>query len=138
MPVDVQEELKHRLAAAGEVVFALIFGSRAKGTSRTDSDWDVGLYLAEHLAPEERFNIQLKLLAQLEDLGSMDLVILNDAPPLLAQRALQGKRLLVKEPSVFVRFFVRTEAAAGDERFWRQLHAKARTRRLEEGRFGRP
>jgi hypothetical protein len=38
----------------------------------------------------------------------------------------------------FVRFFVRTLAMAGDERYWREIHAAARARRLEEGRFGRP
>jgi len=32
------------------------------------------------------------------------------APPLLAQRALQGKRILVRHPEAFVRFFVRIEA----------------------------
>ena len=138
MLVDNQVELKHRLAAVDDVVFALIFGSRVKGTSRTDSDWDVAIYLADHLTSKQRFAVRLKLLAQLEDLGAIDLVILNEAPPLLAQRALQGERVLVKDPVVFVRFFVRTEAEAGDEQYWHQIHAAARARRLEEGRFGRP
>ncbi len=138
MLVDIQAELRHRLSTVDEVVFALIFGSRAKGTSRPDSDWDVAVYLADHLTSKQRFDIRLTLLAALEDLGSIDLVVLNDAPPLLAQRALQGERLLVKEPSIFVRFFVRTASVAGDEMSWSRLHAAARARRLEEGRFGRP
>jgi hypothetical protein len=66
------------------------------------------------------------------------LVVLNDAPPLLGQRALQGQRVLVEDPVAYVRFFVRTDAAAGDERYWRQIHMDACKRRLEEGRFGRP
>ena len=136
--MNVPEELKHRLAEADEVVFALLFGSRAEGVTRTDSDWDVGVYLSSHLTPRERFEIRLKLAAGLQDLGSIDIVILNDTPPLLAQRSLQGQRLLVKDSTAFVRFFVRTQAEAGDEQYWRRIHAEARARRLEEGQFGRP
>ena len=138
MLVGIQAELQHRLSTVDEVVFALLFGSRTKRTSRADSDWDVAVYLADHLTSKQQFHIRLTLLAELEDLGSIDLVVLNDAPPLLAQRALQGERLLIKEPSIFVRFFVRTAATAGDEGFWHGLHAAARARRLEEGQFGRP
>jgi predicted nucleotidyltransferase len=130
--------LKTRLAEADDVVFALLFGSRAKGATRTDSDWDVGVYLSPQLTPKKRFDTRLKLIVDLQDLGTVDLVILNEAPPLLAQRALQGTRLLVKDRTAYVRFFVKTQAEAEDERYWRQIHAEARARRLEEGRFGRP
>jgi predicted nucleotidyltransferase len=130
--------LKQRLSAFDDILFALLFGSSAKGTSRVASDVDIGVYLADHLSPKTRFGLRLRLLAELEDLGPVDIVILNDAPPLLAQRALQGRRILVKDPTAFVRFYVSIQAKAGDERFWRTLHATARRRRLEEGRFGRP
>jgi predicted nucleotidyltransferase len=136
--VGIPEELKQRLAETDEVVFALLFGSRAAGAPRTDSDWDVGVYLSPQLTPKERFESRLKLVAALQDVGNIEVVILNDAPPLLAQRALQGKRLLVKDPKTFVRFFVRTQAEAGDEQYWRRIHAAARARRLQEGQFGRP
>ena len=68
----------------------------------------------------------------------MDVVLLNDAPPLLAQRVLQGERIFIRDRFAYVRFFVRTAALAGDEQYWRQLHAQTRKQRLEEGRFGRP
>jgi predicted nucleotidyltransferase len=135
---DVMSELARRLAGVASVRFALLFGSRAAGRPRTDSDWDLAVYLSDALSAEERFSERLRLAAELEDLGCIDLVVLNEAPPLLAQRALQGQRILVEDPVAYVRFFVRTEAAAGDERYWRQIHLEARRRRLEEGRFGRP
>jgi predicted nucleotidyltransferase len=135
---DVISELARRLAGFASVRFALLFGSRAGGKPRADSDWDLAVYLSDDLSPEERFSERLRLAAELEDLGRIDLVVLNDAPPLLGQRALQGQRILVEDPVAYVRFFVRTEAAAGDERYWRQIYLEARKRRLEEGRFGRP
>lgn len=132
------EKLKECLDSVDDVVFALLFGSRATHTTRADSDWDVGVYLNDRKDERQRFHLRLQLLALLEGFGTIDLVVLNDAPPLVALRALQGKRLLVKQPKSFVRFFVRTLADADDDRYWYKVHADARHKRIEEGRFGRP
>ncbi len=130
--------LKERLARVDEVLFAFLFGSRAEGRPRPDSDWDIGVYVSDALTAEQRFNLRRRLLTELQGMGSVDVVILNDAPPLLAQRVLQGASVLVRDRTAYVRFFVRTAALAGDEQHWRRLHMEARKRRLEEGRFGRP
>ena len=65
-------------------------------------------------------------------------IVLNDAPPLLAHRALSGRRLLVRDKTALVRFFVKTMSMAEDDRFYSQIHLQAQLRRIEEGRFGRP
>ncbi len=138
MSHDSLTALNQTLARFDEVLFAFLFGSRAGGRPRVESDWDIGVYVSDALTAEQRFDIRLRLLTALQDLGSLDAVILNDAPPLLAQRVLQGERILIRDRSAYVRFFVHTAALAGDEQYWRQLHRQARVRRLEEGRFGRP
>ena len=132
------EELKRRLAATGAVAFAYLYGSRAEGTQRPDSDWDIAVYLREDLSADERFELRLSLLAELDDLGRIDLLILNDAPPLLAHRTLMGERLLVRDEVALVRFSVRTFAMSEDGRYWRELHRRSRLERLAEGTFGRP
>lgn len=121
-----------------DVVFAYLFGSRANGRPRPDSDWDVAVYLRPERTSAERFEVRLRLLADLDDLGRVDVVVLNDAPPLLAHHVLQGQRLLVRDPTTLVRFSVRTAALAEDARYWSEIHLKERLRRLREGRFGRP
>jgi hypothetical protein len=68
----------------------------------------------------------------------VDLVVLNDAPPLLAHRALAGRDLFTRDRRAYVRFFVRTMGELEDERYFRRVHARERARRIEEGRFGRP
>ncbi len=139
--MDLEKELRDRLAATSEVAFAVVFGSRgfaSTDTARSDSDWDVGVYLAQTLTGRERFDLHLRLDAELSHLGDIDIVVLNDASPLLAQRALLGRRLVIKDEVAYVRFFVRIAGLAGDESVWRQLHMSARARRLEEGTFGRP
>ena len=131
------EDLKRRLAANDNISFAYLYGSRARGEERPDSDWDVAIYLRENLSADERFELRLSLLGELDDIG-VDLLILNDAPPLIAHRAIMGELLLARDDVARVRFSVRTVAMSEDGRYWRDLHRRARLQRLEEGTFGRP
>ncbi|MBK8998780.1 MAG: nucleotidyltransferase domain-containing protein [Myxococcales bacterium] len=135
---EVEAELKRRLDALPEVLFALLFGSRAGGTPRPDSDWDVAVFVSPALSPAQRFRLRARLSGELGDLGQVDVVVLNDAPPLLAHRALQGRVLSVSDRSAYVRFFVSTISASEDERYYRAIHERALRERLEEGRYGRP
>ena len=134
----IAEALSGRLAHHPEVAFAVLFGSRATGSPRPDSDLDVGVLFAEDLSPAQRVLFRRRLAAELEELGEVDVVDLDEAPPLLAHRALMGTRLVEREPTRSLRFAVRTLAASGDEQHWRRIAAEARRRRLREGRFGRP
>jgi len=136
--MDATIGLTERLAEHPAIVFAYLFGSRGSGAPRLDSDWDVAVYLQDTLSPRDRFELRRRLTAELENLGKVDVVVLNDAPPLLGHRALMGRRLFVVDPSAPVRYFVKTLARSEDERYWRDLHWQARRERLEEGTFGRP
>ncbi len=130
--------LAARLAAFEEVRFAVLLGSPVGEAARRDSGMDIAVYLSPELTPAKRWSTRLRLQTDLADLGDVDLVVLNDAPPLLAHRALLGRRILMRDRAAYVRFFVRAIAAAEDERPYRELHRRARLRRLEERRFGRP
>ena len=101
-------------------------------------DWDVAVFVRPTLSERERFDLRVQLGLDLEEIGRVDVVILNDAPSLLAQSALKGRRLVVRDKTALVRFFVKTMALADDARWWGEIHLKARLRRIEEGRFGRP
>jgi len=81
------DAISERLEACGEVLFALAFGSRVDGTPRPDSDWDIAVFLSPALGDKERWEVRLRLQADLAELGAVDLVVLNDVPPLLAHRA---------------------------------------------------
>lgn len=71
------------------VVAVYLFGSYAQGRARTDSDVDLGILLDTgiHHDREERFAARLEVLAHVGGrLGApADVVILNDAPPLLGR-----------------------------------------------------
>jgi hypothetical protein len=131
-------DLKERLNRRPEILFAFLFGSRHNGRPRPDSDWDVAIYLDDALTAKERFDLRRHLSAELEDLGKVDLVVLNEAPPILAHEALCGERLLMRDRSRFASFLVLTLGLAEDQRYWLKIHRQAQLRRLREGTFGQP
>jgi uncharacterized protein len=136
--MSVEQELASRLEAQPNVCFALLFGSRSSGTAREASDWDLGVYLMENTTAEQRFRWRMRMSTELEEIAPVDLVVLNDADPLLAQRALAGRVLAMRDRRTYVRYFVRTMAAAEDQRYFDRILAHGRQKRLEKGTFGRP
>ena len=74
-----------------EIQAAYLFGSAASGRARPDSDLDVAVLLNRPILAIRSLDYRLKLMT---DLGAVlrrtdvDVVILNDAPPLLAHRIL--------------------------------------------------
>ena len=80
-----------------EIALAYLFGSKAKGTQRPSSDTDIAVLLDTGLVPEHLLDYKLQMLRDLTGVlhsDDVDLVILNDAPPLLKfQVAKHGKLL---------------------------------------------
>jgi hypothetical protein len=61
------------------------------------SDIDIAVCFDETIPSEEHFDLRLEVLGELTDLlqtDDVDLVVLNEAPPLLAHRILRDGRLL--------------------------------------------
>jgi predicted nucleotidyltransferase len=80
------------------VVSAYVFGSVAEGRFHRDSDLDLGVLFDRALYPDDRarFDAQLELRRHLTPgtVGRLtDLVVLNDADPLLARRISRGMRV---------------------------------------------
>jgi predicted nucleotidyltransferase len=94
---------------APEVAAAYLFGSVARGTSRTTSDVDVGILLAR--PPSDGLaGLPLDLEADLERLLGVptQVVVLNHAPVDLVHRVLRDGKLLVdRDPTLRIAFEVR-------------------------------
>ncbi|MBI3328753.1 MAG: nucleotidyltransferase domain-containing protein, partial [Nitrospinae bacterium] len=72
---------------------AFLFGSQAAGRTHAESDVDVAVLLNESLTADERFAARLTLIGELSRIfrtDNVDVVILNEAPPLLAYEVLRG------------------------------------------------
>lgn len=80
--------------AAASVQAAILFGSHATGRTHTQSDVDVAVLLDRRLYPERndrsgaRVQLTTDLIGQLHQ-NEIDVVILNDVPPLFARHILQ-------------------------------------------------
>ncbi len=94
-------QLTQALEPRGEILEAYLFGSTARGAVPPHSDVDVAVYLADPRPEASRFGYSADLSAELmRALGAprVDVVVLNDAPPLLYHRVLRdGIRILARD-----------------------------------------
>jgi hypothetical protein len=124
---DVLDTLRTALASAPpEVLAAYLYGSRARGTARPDSDVDVAILLAAPPAPTLA-GVARDLEASLEaGLGlPVEVVVLNTAPPDLAHRVLRdGVILLDRDREVRLRFVVQSRNEYFDMEPLRRLYRR--------------
>lgn len=132
------DERVAQLAGSQPGISALmIFGSRAAGSPRPDSDLDVGV-LPDSSDPQARRRLQSQLAVALADLapaGRVDVVLMDEAPDLLRQRILEtGRVLICRDPAAFQDLRVRTMREHGDREWVRRMMRSAQRRRLEQGK----
>ena len=80
-----------------EVACAYLFGSRGEEREHRESDVDVAVLLDRSLTRRQRFELQLRLATDIIaalHVNEVDVVVLNEAPPLLARRIVQEGRLV--------------------------------------------
>ncbi|MBK9385985.1 MAG: nucleotidyltransferase domain-containing protein [Planctomycetes bacterium] len=128
------QALTQVLAAEPKIAYALLFGSRARGTEHADSDVDLaigGRDLAFSL-------LELGgLIARLEEVAgvSVDLVLLDEAPPGLAFRIFQeGLVLFDRDHPAFVE---RKAKAMLEYYDWQPIEARLARAVLEAAQRGR-
>jgi predicted nucleotidyltransferase len=123
--------LRKALSGRKDVRLALLFGSRARGRARPDSDADVAV-----------LGRDLNLLALATDLSSaaqveVDVVSLNDPGyPLLNALLRDGILLHEGEPGAAAAWRSRAWLQAETDRPWFERMRDAYLRRLAEGRHG--
>jgi predicted nucleotidyltransferase len=122
------KNLQQILSAWGELSFSVLVGSRATGTERDDSDWDIALYWREDIPWLERVEQTETLRRELakglgENESRIDLIDLANAN--LAMRvavAEEGLPLIGEESVAWARFLRRTWRELEDF-YWEKEHA---------------
>ena len=136
----LREELARGLRDEPTVRLAWLFGSRARGTERRDSDVDVAVLVDDACAGGAATvkDTYFRLIPTMTGAVRSDLihlVILNDAPPLLRHRVIRDGILLYARSEVErVRFVRRTLRDYLDMEPRLREQTRLRIRRLKEGR----
>ena len=95
------ETLRAFFEPRSEVLEAYLFGSAATNSAQPHSDVDVAVYVVDPFPPASAFGYPADLTAALMSTlrtNRVDLVILNEAPPLLYHRVLRdGVRVLSRD-----------------------------------------
>lgn len=108
--VDI-EGLRDYLAQA-DVEFAVLFGSRARGTATESSDVDIALRFPEDLDDRGRFRRRNRIDAAVQEYAAdfVDVSDLNSLPTSVAYAALRDGILLVGDQQATERYYERIKA----------------------------
>ncbi|HET8698344.1 MAG TPA: nucleotidyltransferase domain-containing protein [Gammaproteobacteria bacterium] len=133
--------LVERWLRDADVAAAYLHGSRGRGNARPGSDVDLAVILAARVPPAERWNKRLVLLDQAATAlrsDAVDLLILEDAPPAVAHRALRDGRLILDgDPHRRVAVVETVFRQYIDQAWLRRELDEGLRARLAEGRFAR-
>jgi predicted nucleotidyltransferase len=133
-PLD--EEILRALRDLSGIAVLVVFGSRARGTHRPDSDLDVAVLPSTADSRVRRYLVAdvAVALAHLAPEGRVDVILLDEAPEVLRQRIMEtGRVLLNRDPEAWKELRVRTMREYGDSEGYRRLYIEAQRRRLERG-----
>jgi uncharacterized protein len=101
----IQKQFKNAVRGL-PIVTAYLFGSRARGQSGPLSDFDIAVQSRRGLSARKRFELKLTLISRLSKLlktDAVDVVLLEEATPLLAHRILkEGQVLYCSNPKLRV------------------------------------
>jgi len=108
-----------------------LFGSHAKNRATTKSDLDIGVYLRNRISSKQVWELQCDLIDVYERCY-IDLVVLNDASPLLLfDLLLNHKIIYIREEQMLYNFF-----SWARKRYWQyQSHFKKYALQLETVRL---
>jgi predicted nucleotidyltransferase len=137
LPVpSLDEEILRAVRDLTGIAVLVVFGSRARGTYRPDSDLDVAV-LPDTGDSRARRYLQADLavaLARLAPEGRVDVVLIDEAPVDLRQAIMEsGRVLLDRDPEAWKELRVRTMREYGDSEYYRRQYYEAQRQRLERG-----
>jgi len=135
--MDLDQEILQAVADIPGVSTLVVFGSRARGTPRPDSDLDVAVLPEKEADSQTRYRLPARIAAALADLspeGRVDVVILDEVGDVLRQRIMASGRILIcRDSEAWKDLQVRTMREYGDREWARRLQREAQIHRLTRG-----
>ena len=134
--VDVLRSAAEAELPAMPVVFAYLYGSRAAGNSRPDSDVDVGILLDLGVTASESLASRVAdALTARSRVGGIEVTVLNDAPIRFLGRVLRSRVVLYsRDEPARVEFESRIGRMADDVEVWAAETDRELLTAIAEGR----
>lgn len=132
------EQLTAYLVNQEDVLAAYLFGSQVTGKMRPDSDIDVSLLLSDS-DKMERFERRLQMMNDISRIcgTEADVIILNDAPAILAYRILKTGRLFYEmDRRARITFEVRAGKNYADLKPFREFFRRGILKEIKERQLG--
>jgi predicted nucleotidyltransferase len=133
-----EKELTAYFSSKDSVILAYLFGSTVRGDAGKLSDVDIGILLDEKLSKEDRFDLELKLISEIAILikkNKIDLVVLNEAPLLLAHNIIKDGIVLKSDEAERVKFETKILSMYIDEKYYIKRHTEETLKRIAEAGF---
>lgn len=141
---EIDDDARRRLSEALDqdgVVAAMLIGSQARGEAGPLSDVDLAVWHEPGLDWKQSWDLQLSLIGAACDAlktNEVDLVMLNEAPPLFQHRAIRDAvRLVERDRDQRIRFEVKAVLDYFDTAPLRLARKENVKRQLREDRIGR-
>lgn len=136
---ELSEKLKELFIHHG-IVLAYLFGSQAEGTARPSSDADFAVLLPPETPRSKYFDVRLRLTNALMDAlhkNEVDVVILNEATPLLAHEITAHGKVLYEDQVTrpAVDFIAYAASRYADTAHFRQLAWEYLSETIEQNRL---
>ena len=131
--IPYEKELTEYFSSKDSIILAYLFGSTVRGDTGRLSDVDIGVLLDEKLSKKDRFDLELKLMGEIAALikkNKIDLVVLNDAPLLLAHNIIKDGIILKSDETERVKFETKILSMYMDEKYYIKRHTEETLKRI--------
>ena len=133
-----EKELTEYFSSKDSVILAYLFGSTVRGDAGRLSDVDIGILVDENLSKKDRFDLELKLMGEIAVLinkNKIDLIVLNEAPLLLAYNIIKDGIILKSSETERVRFETKILSMYLDEKYYIKRHTEETLKMIAEVGF---
>ena len=136
--ITFEKELIEYFSNKDNIILAYLFGSTVRGDTGRLSDVDISILVDEKISKKDRFDLELKLISEISTLikkNKIDLVVLNEAPLLLAYNIIKNGIILKSSETERVNFETKILSMYMDEKYYIKRHTEETLKRIAGAGF---